>query len=131
MADEVVTPTYQGPDRRSEVITCPCHRKHEAILKRHDAELETIRTTREEHEKDMWDDIKAKTPYKLFIVAVVLVCGAVGAVFVQGHTTSKEVTANTVRIEHLMEMNKKIQQSIEKIDDKLDEHMHLTTNREG
>ena len=66
---------YRGPERRAD--QCSCHLKHQRVLDQHDKDLESIKVDREKrrkdwedrmdvHHRDMWTDIKAKVPNKLF-----------------------------------------------------------------
>lgn len=70
---------YRGPERRAD--QCSCHLKHQRVLDQHDKDLESIKVDREKrrkdwedktesHHKDMWEDIKAKVPNKLFYLFI-------------------------------------------------------------
>ena len=130
---EVITPGYKGPERRKTFVvtdTCPCHTKHDSILRRHESELESIR--REDH-KVMWDDIKSRTPLRVFIVAVLIFAGIAGFTYKKVHDVDIKAEKQIVRGEIMQESLGEIKQSIDKVNDKMDTYINewKQTNGKG
>lgn len=122
---DVITPDYQGPERRQTLVVeqCACHMKHDAVLKRHSGELKEIRDLRETQHSDMWDDIKQKTPIKLFIVAILIVSGAIGAQFWQTYNVGVKVAAQEANTAAINKNMKEIQAYIWRLHDDLDNYV--------
>jgi len=120
---EIISPEYQGPERRKTFYvsdTCPCHTKHDAILKRHDAEIDLIR--REDMGK-MWEDIKSRTPYRLFLAAVLIFVAMAGVTYKKAHEIDIKVEKNIVRMQVMQENLQEIKSSIKSIDDAIEQYI--------
>ena len=122
---DVITPNYKGPERRATVIVeqCACHLKHDAVLKQHTSEIKDIKDLREAQHNDMWTDIKQKTPLKIFILAILIVAGAIGAQFLQTYNIGVKVAAQEATTQAMSKNIKDIQMSIWRLHDDLDDHV--------
>ena len=95
----ISTQDYRGKDRRKEVEVvvkkCFCHTAHESKLQNH---ANGLHDNKEEHET-MWEDIKQRTPMKLFYVFVAIVVGGLAFVYNGIHTVSVGVAVINTKIE--------------------------------
>lgn len=78
---EVISPDYQGPERRKSIIIeqCACHLKHEAVLKEHTSDIKTLES-----------DMKSRITWKIFTLAVLIVVGSIGGLWVQVRANHKD-----------------------------------------
>lgn len=160
------TPEYKGEDRRKTelVIThCDCHMKHTSKIGDHDVRLSKIENgtkkmedrledRMDENHKEMWKDIKAKVPNRLFYIFIsvysVFFIGGIIAVYtgmnkinlnltknihnVETRLTERISTITTdievmkVTMDNHITVGNRIERKIDKVDQKVEDHIKQT-----
>lgn len=112
-------PFYQGADRRTETLVmapCDCHKKHEKVLTDHD---ERIGKLEDHHTRDtgkIYEEIRTKTPMKLFYFIVGLffmaVLATLGTILMNIHSVDKAVAVIAVQVAANSKFNEKIESAV-------------------
>lgn len=101
----------EGKEPQVVIGRCDCHEKHVAIFG--------------EHEKRM-DNMQ-----KWFIITVILVCGALGWLVVQGNSMAKSVTRIEAVLPFMVKADEEMKISMDNVHKKLDEHINQWNKKNG
>lgn len=157
----IETAGYKGPDRRGEspivIAQCQCHPKHERVLHDHDERIKNIEEGRErrresldkeidEKHNNMWEAIKSKVSNPVFYVFITVYTfffvAGIAAVYTGMHKIDKnltekiaevkaEVAVTNTKIEYNTASIRRVEKQVEKINQKLDNHIEQTINGEA
>lgn len=118
----VAHPKYTGLDRRTETLVmtpCDCHKKHEALLSEHAGRLHKLEDHHTRDTGKLYEEIRTKTPMKLFYFIVglffVSVLATLGTILMNIHSVDKAVAVIAVQVGANTKFNEKIEQSVDDI----------------
>lgn len=129
----VSSPEYNGPERRRElrIERCVCHLKHEAKLTDHDKRLDKLEDATKADHRDMWEDIKAKVPLKLFYTFLGIVIMALGYLVVAVTSNSLLISKIQTNQEGIKRDNARIERNLEIVHNQLQEQIKETRKING
>ena len=130
------TPDYDGPNRRQH---CYCHPKHDKVLKDHDEELKEMRRENKARDKDadeahgkLWSNMdllqREKVEKRLFYLLITSVFAVMAFVYMGIHKVDKNVAVLNANMQQHFTQAREIKEQIQRVDDKVEAHIHATSN---